>query len=165
MRNKINLFLACFITITSFILGYLNMFTEKVTQVTSILHGNYFEKLFNILLHNIIISIFMIVSSILLIYIGPIFMTFITFYVFGTSISAITEKPFLLYFFLKYPHFLSETIAIIIVLYISLNISKLVLVKLLGDDKPLLKNIHKEINQLKISFILLVLSAVIEGFV
>lgn len=77
----------------------------------------------------------------------------------------LTEKPFLLYFFLKYPHFLSETIAIIIVLYISLNISKLVLVKLLGDDKPLLKNIHNEINQLKISFILLVVSAVIEGFV
>ena len=37
--------------------------------------------------------------------------------------------------------------------------------KLLGDDKPLLKNIHNEINQLKISFILLVVSAVIEGFV
>lgn len=121
--KKANFIFAILFVVISFVCGFVNLFSDKPSQLTSILCGSYIDKVLTIFFHNLLIFGIMFIAAIFLIYFGPGVLIFLTYYMFGVSLSTFHNQSILSKTLRCYPHFILETMALALALYICFNIS------------------------------------------
>ncbi|WP_251861365.1 stage II sporulation protein M [Clostridium sp. Marseille-Q2269] len=146
-------------TLAGLIYGYLFDTNSTITRINFNNTGVSFV-LWQIISHNFLNSIVVICLSIFF-YIGPSIPVIITYFVFGDSFAVVFRKNGLLIALGTYPHFILESIQILIILAIAFKISRKILDSVFSKYKNHVKKDGLLIN-FCVANIFLILAAIVE---